>query len=605
MGGQVGRDIAQVGLGFMERAAEVGLSQQLQKKAKQEQFALQGATQLAKSGELELLPPDIQKSIMKQVGKENFALMQQQSKLNQALALSRKGARQEIMTQRETEMAPNAAYYGQLQQPRTQLAQRAAKATPESLQEAEMSPVSAPRTIRRPSTPEEAFQSFNQIGPLGVYLLTGDVQAGQLAQQQSQLAFDQMKYAQAPQRKAYEALLSQQAKWATENRRHAITTPEQIRLLEESGTVPEGFVTFELGNIGVMLEAPQDAIKIKEDVQTILAGMGVRDVRQASPKQIQQALKTAIGNSTMLAGVSAREKARMEQAMAEGWRLWDQYPKRAQSTFNRETGQLAPASLTVKSADSKEWKVLPDLHRKTLQEIQQARGGFSNVIRQAQTFYGKGGKLADIRASLPSRALGRVKAYWSTLVQDDPELAAFVDQLGQVAQVVNRGSYGGVGVQTEKDRQYAIKALSSLSDGTFLLDTPEVQQKKLNEVMKRFNRIEGTILGNQGRDFPGTVYMDVTKPAAEELQWAAPPITFEPQAEPAQVAQPQQQQTITPIQRPAGVEKNVSAATTEELQSLSNQYGYSLAELQQFQQQHPEAKLSALTQLLSQNPKKK
>lgn len=570
MGGDVGTGIAQAATGFMQGYAEQAVNQKMQQKAQQDQFAMQGAAQLAQKGELGSLPEDILKGVEKRYGKDGFAALQQQNQLNQVLRQVRRGAEQFIQQRPETTMQPVSPMEILPTTPQgNQLWNM--QQTPGQPGAEQVSPISEPVTTMKQASPQEQFQAFNEIGPLGVYLLTGDVNAGQLAQRQQQLAFDSMKYAEAPKRNAFKTIVDQQAKWAGENRRSFVTTSEQLNQLQNTGNVPEGFVGFQIGNAGVLVEAPNDAIEISEKVQTQLAAQGVRDVREATTGQIQKALKDSIKTSSLLAGAGARAKEIAARQMANGARLADVSRQRYEDTFDRVTGQLPPASLTVGEADDKRWKVLPPQHKKVLQDVQQSRATLETVIRDFQKLYGKGGELANVKSTLPSRTVEGAKAAWARLTQQNPTLASLSAQAGQLAQALNRGSFGGVGTQTENDRKYAMRALTSISDGSFLLDTPKVQQKKINDVMRRFNRIEGTILGNAGKDFPGSIYMDITKPADALLEWATPPITFQegetpnaPTTQPAEQIEQATPETAIPAGAPSpGVQLAPEIATFE------------------------------------------
>ena len=554
MGGEIGRDISQAVLGFGEGFASAKLNQRMAQQEQQRQFAMAGAQDLAKRGELGNMPQEFLKPLEKYYGKEGMASLLKVNEMNQSMRLARKGAEQMVSQVNEQQQIP--------------VPPEAPMGQPQELMQGP--PEMTTQNVQRQATPQEAFTNFQKIGPLGVFLMTGDVQAGQLAQREADLAFEQMKYAEAPKRNVLKTLTEAQAKWATENRQSQFVSANQLDQIQDNNLLPEGFVGFKVGEVGVILQAPE-SIKINADTQTRLAAMGVKDVRNATPSQIKKALAESVRDSGILAGAGARAKAQAEKQMAEGSRLWDTFRQRAESTFNAKTGQLAPSSLTVGEADSKEWKVIPDKHRGVLQDIQQSRAAFSSIVQDFQSVYGKGGLLSEVEASLPSRTLAGAKAYWQNITQQNPTLSALSAQAGQLAQALNRGSYGGVGTQTENDRQFAMKALTSIADGSFLLDTPKVQQKKINDIMKRFNRIEGAILGNQGADFPGTVYMDITKPANQQLEWTTPPITAEQQGVQSNVQQPAQQAQQPVAQQPATQQAGGFSLETGSLEEINRQ----------------------------------
>lgn len=539
MGGDFGRMLSEAGLGFMQGYAQQKVNQNIETQQRQAKFAMQGALDLAQRGELGNMAPEFMKPLEKYFGKEGLAQLQQMNQLNQTMRNLRQG----------TEALVNAPVQEErlVQDPRLQ-----GPPTPEGT-----FPLQQQMTSRAP-TNVEMVQRANQLTPQEMYFMTGDTSAGGLSAQSQSLAqqrlehdFQQRKYTEEPSRKAQErqenALINIEQESAKQGKQAFRMSRQEAEERVNTGQIPEGFQPFIVGDGAILIQRPPDSIKIDSDVQTELAGAGITDIRQASPKQIAAATQRVLEKKYEISAANALETKRATKEMAENSRLADISPQRYESTFNARTGQLAPTNLTVKGADSREWKVLPDLHKKVLQEVQQSRASLEGVVRDFQKLYGQGGELANIKATLPSRTKAGVQAFWNNLTQKNPTLATLRDQAGQLAQALNRGSYGGVGTQTESDRKYAIEALTHIASGAFLLDTPEVQQKKINEITKRFNRIEGAILGNAGQEYPGTLYMDITKSSNEELQWSNPPVTLENIGTAAGTAQTQQGGEPAPI----------------------------------------------------------
>lgn len=590
MGGDFARAIGEAGLGFAQGVAEQKIRQNIETQQRQQQTAMSTAEALAARGELSNLPPEMHKSMMKIYGKEGFGNLLQLDSLNQTMRQLRMGAEESLKAPVQEETT--------VQNPMMQ-----GPVTPQGEYPKQQV------MMERDPTNVELYQRAQELGPLGTYYMTGDTAAGGLSAQQINQGlaqrsqqFEEYKYATGPGRKQQELLNQAEKEAIGQNRRTFRISKAEADEMNASGNVPEGFEAFTVGDNGLLVEVPRDAMKVDESVQTVLAGRGYKDIRKVPHKEIKSALAEVFQNRYLASAASAIEAKKAAKEMAEDARLWDVYRPRAESTVNVQTGQLAPASLKVKEADDKNWKVLPDNHKKVLQEVQQSRSSMEQVVRDFQKLYGKGGALADVKANLPSRTIASAKAYWNQLTQQNETLALLRDQAGQLAQALNRGSYGGVGTQTESDRKYAIKALTSIADGSFLLDTPEVQQKKINTIMKRFNSIEGTILGNHGKDFPGTIYMDIKQPANAELSWTTAPLSVTPAEAPTeQPSQPAQQQPqdmpfyeqirdemkasginytpemyqqdIQEFQQQSGEKKNSEVGQDPYLQSAADEYG--------------------------------
>lgn len=605
MGGEAGQalsGVAQIGAGFAARMAEDKMQQQMQQRAQQAQFTVQGAQQLAKQGRLDLLAPEMRKGVEKYTGKEGMQLLENINQRNKILERLRLGAEQTVGQVQETQQVPVDP--SQLQ-PTTEFGQQVAAMQPQTgveFAQAEMSPISEPQQVQRQATPQEAFENFNRIGPLGVSLLTGDVQMGQLAQQQAVLAQNIAEFSTEPIRRQAKAIRDTQAKLAEQGRQSQVVTASQAEQLIANGLVPQGFTPFIVGNQALLIE-DQLGLDIPTAVQGELAAMGVRNIDDATPKQFVEANRRVQMQQLQAAGIRGAEAARIANEAKLNSPITMSSPQTALRMYNKQTGRQIDATITWRDIqeNKKEFKQLTTQQANAIDTIRQQRDSFSAVMQKMQNLFGKSG-LLNAGKGLRGRAKATFTAAINQLTQEDPIFAATLDQMGQIAQALSRNSFGGVGTQTEQDRLYAIDALTDLSATSGLIDSPDVVQQKFNDIMERFDRIEKTILDNPNYVPRGTVRLDVKKSANATLEpLRDPERTQIQQPRPAPEAPPEPQQpteVAQPAQPTIETQTRTGQISQEQIGPLAKSLGVSEDEIRATIEQFPDVTVEEIKQVL-------
>lgn len=224
MGGQLGRDLSQVGMGFMSEMGKIKMAERAQQKAQQTQFTTNALQQLASMGQLNDLDPQVLKSMQGVLGKDVVGMAMEQSNLNRAIGQARQGA-SNFITQR-TEQVPAYGPAGAMPE---------GIQGPPTAQQVEEIPKT---TITREATPAQAYERFRQLDPTGVYLLTGNVQAGQLAQQGMNLKQAQRELLLNQQKLAWDKAKPQMTK-RYEVQREDGTVSNVIGLINPDGSVQQ------------------------------------------------------------------------------------------------------------------------------------------------------------------------------------------------------------------------------------------------------------------------------------------------------------------------------------------------------------------------------
>lgn len=185
MGGQIGQDLAQVGLGFLDAGAQSAINNLQSRQANERDSLTRLANNLAAQGQLNSLPPDVMKSFEKSLGPNITRALQFQSNLRQQqlapIQELRSGLQNLINAPVQEQAAPTQSFQQSIAQAPQQAPTELAGLVQQQQLPQDVSTQQPAVVEERAPTAAEKFQRFDrQVSPLGVALLSGDVQLGQL-----------------------------------------------------------------------------------------------------------------------------------------------------------------------------------------------------------------------------------------------------------------------------------------------------------------------------------------------------------------------------------------------------------------------------------------
>ena len=510
MGGNVGQAIAEAGLGFMQGYADTQFKQQMQRKAIQDKYAFDAGATLAQSGDLNNLPPDMQKPMQRLYGKEGWAQLQQINQVSQFRKNLRLGAERMVQAPiREERTIQSRDIQGPV--------------TPQG---------EAPKgliNVTREPTYEEQYQRYTQMDPLGV-ALTGGIDMGQLAQGQQTLGLRarEQEFAERKERGRAQAttddeIIKLQSNLAEKGVRNAVVAPDQaVQILQTPEAQERGLYPFIVGDKIVLIE-PTGTGNFGEKADRYLAEMGIKDPSRATPQQLAKVNRRIFDEDMQRGAVS--ELAKKEASMSMP--VVVTAPNVASQYYDPQTGEpydrTNPAfSLNdvVGLVKKKQIVRLTDQQIKDLDGSKKFYADWQNLKAITDRLYAPGGPLHGKDKNFLSRLRKTGESVYQQFIQSNPDLVLYARMKGQMAQAFNRGEYGGVGTQTEPDRKYSKMLFPEEGAIDTLVDTPEVAARLMNSMGERILKNMRITLGN--KDYVPGAYTGEAQPGEPQTPTEQP-----------------------------------------------------------------------------------
>lgn len=499
MGGNVGQAIAEAGLGFMQGYADTQFKQQMQRKATQDQYAFNAGQELANRGELENLPPDMLKPLQRMYGKEGFAQLMQLNKVNQFQRQLRLGAERMVQAPIAEE---RVAQSPELQGPPTPQGE-------------------LPKygyTVNRAPTPEEQYQRYTQMDPLGV-ALTGGIDLGQLAHgnvtnllRAKEHELDVEKERTKVSKTGEEEIIKLQSNLAEKGVRNAVVDPDQAaQILQTPEAQQRGLYPFIVGGKVVLIE-PTGTGNFGEKADRYLAEMGIKDPSRATPQQLAEVNRRIFDEDMKRGAVS--EMAKKEASMSMP--VVVTAPNVASQYYDPQTGEPYDRTNPAFSLNDIVGLGKKNIVRLTDQQIKDLDGSkkfyadWQNLKAVTDKLFAPGGPLHGKDKNFLSRLRKTGESVYQQFIQSNPDLVMYARMKGQMAQAFNRGEYGGVGTQTEQDRKYSTQLFPQEGARDALVDTPEVAARLMNSMGERILKNMRITLGN--KDYVPGAYTGETQP---------------------------------------------------------------------------------------------
>lgn len=459
------------------------------RKQQEAQRASELATQLAGSGQLQNLPPELQKSFQKTLGNDIFESLSFQSNLAQ---------------QRQ---APVEALRGgavaQLQAPVTE--QTGVEEGPQPVT-AEGAPAEGPgqgQAIfgQRAPTEQEQFERLAEVGPAGAALVGGP-QLGQLVAQQAQLG------AGAAARSAKERRLGTELVADLAKQGRQVLQPIPVSAFDPD-QIPQGFFPVTIGDTIFMVQSKVPNLRVSGRNAIRLVELGVTDPRNLTPEQAEQLNDEILKDEVDVAAATGQNAARIKRDSFRANPLIMNLPNHG--FFDTTTGErISDFANTGEAEQAQKGGGLVNLtgpQRDQLGQLKKSKVTFNLIMDHMKAIYGPGGILENLDAS--GRLDKGVKGFLGRAFQTEPELTRAKRTLDGLVVRIGRELQGAKGPQSDLDIKKLENVLPKLGG---LPDTQEVALGLLEDMRKSISGAGGAILGNDKFVLPGLSTFDGAQP---------------------------------------------------------------------------------------------
>ena len=493
MGGETGRDLATVGLAIADGFAGQAARQVQQRNLNQLATATETATQLAGQGQFSNLPPELQKSFERTLGKELVQVLQFQSSINAPLATLRQGALSQVQ-------APVTDITG------FDTREVQAQGPPTAQGRVPTQPQQVPIFGQRPPTPQEELRRFERLSPTAASFIGGP-QLGNLQASTLSALARQTTASSAEKRQIRGALID----FAKQNRLVGQVPTSEL----DPADITDDVIPLTLGDTTLLVRRRQPVRFANPTAeQTALAAeLGITNPEEVfTIENATRINKLKLDRELARAGQRELVKGQTKVQVIEDQPLFVTAPNHR--LYNNATGNRVQSTRLTGDVRSDPSTIeLTTRQENTLNDLRQGLASINQIAEQIARVYGAGGIFEELAPD--GRLSAAARGALSRRLQTEPDLVELQRTLQARLPALLR-QMGQVGSLSDRDVERGEALLARVSG---VPDTAEQAFRTIENLYGFFNEQAGLILNNNNFQFSGA--LDVRNLAARGAGQAA------------------------------------------------------------------------------------